>query len=85
MSELIAMAGSTSAGRTFRGRRGPADPDDNLLFALLSHQPLDRAALDLGVRAGHLRAPETDDDGRRQVLDVLEVLTSSYRDRHGSE
>jgi hypothetical protein len=84
VSELIVMAGSTSAGRTFGGRRGPAGLDDNLLFALLSHQPLParRSTLEF---ARDICATRTDDDGRRQVLDVLGALASSYRDRHGSD
>lgn len=74
------------ADRMPRGRRGP-DPDDNLLFALLSHQALAvrRSTLEF---AQDICAALTDDDGRRQVLDVLEVLevlAGSYRDRHGSD
>jgi hypothetical protein len=35
MGELVDVA-----DKAFAGRRGPSDPQDDLLFALLSHQPL---------------------------------------------
>lgn len=76
--ELIDMAGGT-----LRGRRG-LDPDDNLLFALLSHQPLAARRSILEFTRGICNALTKDDDVRRQVLDVLEVLVGAYRDRHGS-
>lgn len=69
-------------GRTPRGRRGPIDPDDSMLFALLSHQPLAARRSILEFARG-ICASRTDDDGRRQVLEVLEVLAGSYRDRRG--
>ena len=68
--------------RTPRGRRGPVNPDDSVLFALISHQPLAvrRSTLEF---ARDICATRTDDDGRRQMLDVLGVLAASYRYRPG--
>jgi hypothetical protein len=77
MTELIGVAAGA-----FARSRGPVDPNDNLLFALLSHQPLAarRSALDF---AGQIGAALTAAE-RRRVCDVLEMILESYRDRHDS-
>ena len=77
MTELIGMA-----AEAFARSRGPVDPNDNLLFALLSHQPLAarRSALDFAQQIGAALPAAK----RRKVCDVLEMLLESYRDRHDS-
>ena len=77
MTELIEVAS------TFAGRRRTASPVDDLLFALLSHQPL--AARRSTLEFARDICATLGGYGRRQVLDVLEALTGSYRDRHGSD
>jgi len=70
------------AERVFAGRRGPGIPDDDLAFALLSHQPLAgrRAILDFaeeifaGLPAGH----------RGLLSDILELLLGGHRSRLSS-
>ena len=78
MAELVEVA-----ERAFAGRRGPADPDDDMLFALLSHQPL------AGRRSTLTFAKDIcgilSDNERSRVLEVLEILIGSYRYRHGSD
>jgi hypothetical protein len=68
--------------RVFAGRRGPAAPDDELLFALLSHQALAarRAALDFA------REILTELPCKQQgaVREVLEMLLGDHRSRHSS-
>jgi len=70
------------AERVFAGRRGPAAPDDDLLFALLSHQALAarRAALDF---AGEILA-ELPQRQQSAVCEVLELLLGEHRSRHSS-
>jgi ATPase family associated with various cellular activities (AAA) len=77
MTELIGVA-----AEAFARARGPVDPNDNLLFALLSHQPLAarRSALDFAGQIGAALPAAK----RRKVCDVLEMLLESYRDRHDS-
>lgn len=77
MTELIGVA-----AEAFARPRGPVEPNDNLLFALLSHQPLAArtSALDFATQIG-AALPEAE---RRKVCDVLEMLLESYRDRHDS-
>ena len=71
------------AVKAFSGRRGPTEPDDNLLFALLSHQTLSarRSMLDFAKEI----FGDLSDGVRPQVLQTLEVLVSAYRNRHGSD
>jgi hypothetical protein len=70
------------AARAFAGRR-VADPQDDLLFALLSYQPLASRKTTLTF-AGQIAAelPAAD---RVPLLDILEMLLGTYRDRHGSD
>jgi len=70
------------AEKAFSERRGPGEPDDDLLFALLSHQVLvaRRSTLDFAIEIfadlpGQLRP---------HMLRTLEMLTSTYRNRHDS-
>jgi hypothetical protein len=69
--------------KTFAGHRGTAVPEDDLLFALLSHQVLAarKSMLDFAqeIFSG------LDDEVRAQALQVLEVLARTYRNRHGSD
>ena len=78
MDELLDVA-----VKAFSGRRGPTEPDDNLLFALLSHQTLSarRSMLDFAKEI----FGDLSDGVRPQVLQTLEVLVSAYRNRHGSD
>jgi ATPase family associated with various cellular activities (AAA) len=77
LTELVGVA-----AEAFARPRGPVEPNDNLLFALLSHQPLAtrRSALDFAGQIGAALPPAE----RRKVCDVLEMLVESYRDRHDS-
>jgi hypothetical protein len=70
------------AARAFSGRRGPTEPDDDLLFALLTHQVLAvrRSIIDFACEI----FADLDDTVRQQILDILEVLVCTYRNRHGS-
>jgi len=73
------------ADRAFSGRRGRVDPNDDLLYALLSHQPLAARKSTLTfareIFDGMLRdEPELS----RQLLEVLEVLLGGYRHRNDS-
>jgi ATPase family associated with various cellular activities (AAA) len=77
MSELAEVA-----TKAFAGRRGPVGPDDDLLYALLSHQPLAARRSTLTF-AQEIFGGLSDKD-RANVLDVLEVLLGAYRYRHGS-
>ncbi len=78
MDELVDVA-----VKAFSGRRGPAAPDDDLLFALLSHQELAVRQSMLGF-AREVFA-DLDDRVRPQVLETLEALVRTYRSRHGSD
>jgi hypothetical protein len=78
VAELVEVA-----QKAFAGRRGPTDADDDLLFALLSHQPL------AGRRSTLTFAKDIcaslPDIERSHVLELLEVLIGSFRHRHGSD
>lgn len=74
---------SDVVAQVFAGRRGPADPQDNLLFALLSHQPLAARKSTL-IFAGEVFENLSKTE-RRRTLDVLEMMLETYRDRHGSD
>jgi hypothetical protein len=68
--------------KAFVGRRGPSVPEDDLLFAMLSHQPL-------AARKSTLTFAEQIANGlppaeRARLLDVLEMLLRTYRERDGS-
>lgn len=80
MDELFDAAEKAFAGR--RGR-GPADPDDDRLYALLSHQALAarRSMLDFAREI----CTDTSARERGQVLELLELLLGTYRNRHGSD
>jgi ATPase family associated with various cellular activities (AAA) len=70
------------AASVFARRRGMAEPDDNLLYALLSHQPL-------VARWSTLSFAKELFDGlpiqeREQVQEVLRILLATYRNRHSS-
>ena len=65
------------------GRRGPREPEDDLLFALLSHQPLAVRRSTLTF-AKELFANLADAE-RSHALAVLEILIQSYRRRYGSD
>ena len=78
MDELVDVA-----VKAFSGRRGPTEPDDDMLFALLSHQ-------ELAVRQSMLDFAreifaDVDERVRLQVLETLDVLVRTYRNRHGSD
>ena len=70
------------AAKAFAARRGPVDPDDDLLYALLSHQPLAARKSTLAFANEIFDGLPNEDRGH--VLEVLEVLLGSYRYRHGS-
>ncbi|TDD88939.1 NACHT domain-containing protein [Actinomadura rubrisoli] len=71
------------ADSAFSGRRGTREPDDDLLFALLSHQTLATRlpTLTFAVELFY----ELDREERHRVLKVLELLTEGCRRRHGSD
>jgi hypothetical protein len=71
------------AVKAFSARRGPAEPDDDLLFALLSHQVLAVRQSMLDFARGIFA--DLDDTVRQQVLETLEALFRTYRNRHGSD
>jgi hypothetical protein len=77
MTELTGVA-----AEAFARPRGPVNPKDNLLFALLSHQPLAarKSALDFARQIG-AALPVAE---QRKVCGVLEMLLEAYRDRHYS-
>jgi hypothetical protein len=77
MDELIDVAETALSGRH------PRDPDDDLLFALLSHRALAgrRSILTFAAELSvSLTALE-----RQRVLDVLETLLATCRRRHTSD
>jgi hypothetical protein len=75
VDELAAMARSERGGRR--------EPDDELLFALLSHQALAVSRTTL-VFAAELFASLPDTE-RQRVPRLLETLASGFRHRHGSD
>ncbi|MGH7914012.1 MAG: NACHT domain-containing protein, partial [Candidatus Binataceae bacterium] len=77
ISELVDVA-----AKAFAGRRGSADPDDDLLYALLSHQVLAARKSTLNFAEEIFNSIQGKD--REHVLDVLEILLASYRRRHSS-
>ncbi len=64
-------------------RRGIRGPDDDLLYALLSHQPLAARKTTL-VFAAQL-VGELPRERRKRILSLLEALTANYRWRHSSD
>ena len=78
MDELVDVA-----VRAFSGRRGPTEPDDDLLFALLSHQVL--AARQSMLNFAQEIFANLGDEIRSQVFETLEILVRTYRNRHGSD
>ena len=77
MDELVDVA-----VKAFSERR-PTEPDDDLLFALLSHQVLAvrQSMLDFALEI----FSGLDDSIRPPVLEALGVLIRTYRNRHGSD
>ena len=74
---------SEMAAKAFAGRRGPSTPEDDLLFALLSHQPLaDRKSILAFARqiVNSLSAAE-----RERIIITLQMLLDAYRSRHSSD
>jgi NACHT conflict system protein len=73
------------ADRAFSGRRGRVDPNDDQLYALISHQPLAARKSTLTfareIFDGMLRDEQ---ELSRQLLEVLEVLLGEYRHRNDS-
>jgi hypothetical protein len=71
-------------GAAISGRRGRIELHDDMLFALLSHQTLAarRSMLDF---AQQIFIGIESDGERARVLDTLELLVSTYRNRHGSD
>jgi hypothetical protein len=69
------------ADRAFAGRRGLGTPDDELLFALLSHQPLAARHTTLAFAAEILGGLA--DAERSRVRELLVLLLGGYRRRHG--
>lgn len=67
----------------FSTRRGVRDPDDHLLFALLSHEVL--SARQPLLRFAEELLTELDNEERRHIAQVLGQLLARYRDRHGSD
>ena len=76
MDELI-----EATVKTFASRR-PSEPDDDLLWALLCHQPLAarRSAIDFMREISDTLTGET----RGRLLNILELLLGQYRNRHDS-
>ncbi len=71
-----------AAARSFAGRRRPTAPDDDLLYALLSHQALAARKATLTF-SGEIFDRMADSD-REQVLAVLELLLGGCRRRQGT-
>lgn len=77
LNELVDVAESALVGR-----RGPREPDDDLLFVLLSHQPIAvrRSTVNFAMELfANLSRAE-----RSHVLAVLDILIGNYRRRYGS-
>ena len=78
MSELADVT-----ARAFAARRGPADPDDDLLYAVLAHQPLAARKSTLTFAQEIFDGMLRDNQERSlRLLEVLEVLLAGYRHRH---
>lgn len=78
VNELVDIAETALAGS-----RGPRDPDDDFLFALLSHQPLaaHRPIVSFAIQIfANFNQKE-----QRHALEVLEILIETFRRRHGSD
>ena len=78
MDELVDVAVKAFSGR----RRGPTELGDDLLFALLSHQVLVVQPSILNFSDEIF--DQIPDTVRTQILNTLEILISTYRNRHGS-
>lgn len=78
VNELVDVAETALAGR-----RSPREPEDDLLFALLSHQPL--AARRSTVSFAKELSTNLSDAERSHTLELLELLIESYRRRYGSD
>jgi hypothetical protein len=64
-------------------RRGAREPDDDLLYALLSHQPLAVRKTTLTFAAQLVG--EFQMERRTRILSLLETLTANYRRRYSSD
>ena len=78
VNELVDVAEAA-----FGGRRGPRNLDDELLFALLSHQPL--AGRQSTVSFAKELFGNLPDAEQRHALEALELLIVNYRCRRGSD
>lgn len=77
MDELITVTRKSTVGR-----RGLADPEDDLLSALLSHQALATRKSMLDFAADIFS--QLKEEERRNVCEVLELLIAGFRTRHDS-
>jgi hypothetical protein len=79
IDELFGIPGAASSGR-----RGRTELHDDMLFALLSHQALAarQSMLDF---ARQIFATIEPNEVRSKILETLELLISTYRNRHGSD
>jgi hypothetical protein len=78
VEELVEVAAAA-----FSSRRGVREPDDNLLFALLSFQALP-TRLPILAFAEEICAG-LDEPVRDHLAEMLTTLLDGYRDRHGSD
>lgn len=78
LEELVDVAKTTLGGR-----RGPREPGDDLLFALLSHQPVATRRSIVGF-AIELSAKLSNAE-RSDIIAVLDILIGSYRQRYGPD
>ena len=78
MDEILEITRTASIGR-----RGRAEIHDEMLFALLSHQVLAARSSMLDFAQGIFT--EFSDEVHSRILEVLELLLSNYRNRHGSD
>jgi hypothetical protein len=77
MDQLIEVTRKSAAGR-----RGLADPEDDLLYALLSHRELAVQKSMLNF-SGEIFT-QLEEKERRSVCEVLELLIAGFRTRHDS-
>jgi hypothetical protein len=78
VAEMLTEAGSAA----FSGRRGSREPSDELIFALLSHQPF-ACSLQILAFATEL-VDELDDDEHERIMRTLEKLVAGCRQRYDS-
>jgi len=71
------------ARAAFSSRRGVREPEDDLLFALLSFEPLSTRQPTLKFAREMCAAIDVED--RDHIVEVLMTLIAGHRDRHGSD